>query len=170
MLTMLLSACAFAGRRWAPPVVNPMMQMSSDRPAILNLPAGVESVDAITPEMLKGFSADDLEAAKQNLETSIFDLPPFDKPNEKHRRRMLALAYFIADPEANGPAILPNVKEVLRQAKGEDAEMQYILGVCLLSAMEGDSMKGRAILALERAIDLQPDYPEAKAALEAAKA
>jgi len=143
----------------------PVAMASSDRPAILDLPAGVGSVDDLTAEALKGFNADDLQAALEQLEVAIFDSPPFEKPNEVARRRNLALAYWLKGDEAYYPRLIPNAKEVLRQLKGNDAEMQYILGSCILATMEGDPSKALSIKAFKRALELDPTCTEAAEAL-----
>lgn len=135
------------------------------RPECVALPGKLASVDEITTEMLRSFSAGDLDAAIANLEVAIFDSPPFGKVNESDRRRNLALGMFLKEDPALYPAIIPNAKEVLRQVKGEDAEMQLVLGVSMLGCMEGSSSQSFARRCLEQALKLQPDYPEAQAAL-----
>lgn len=45
---------------------------SSDRPVMLKLPSGVASVDELTAEKIKGYGADDLQAALEQLEVAIF--------------------------------------------------------------------------------------------------
>ena len=151
----------------APPRVA-LAQMglkSYERPACPPLPGGVADVDGLTAEVLRGLSVGDLQNAQANLEVSIFDLPPFDKVNEIFRRRSLSMAMFLQEDESLYPALIPNAKEVLRQLKGEDAEMNYVLGVAMLSCMEGKSSQQLAVQCLEKALEMQPDYPEAKAAL-----
>lgn len=141
---------------------------SSDRPACAGLPSGVASVDDITPAMLKGYDRSDLEAAMENLEVGIFDAPPFDKVNEQVRRRNLAITYWLMDDPAFYPRMIPNAKEALRQVKGEDAELQYMIGSAMLSCMESGASQEFAINSLKKAIELQPDFPEAIEALAAA--
>ena len=48
--------------------------------------------------------------------------------------------------------------------------MQYILGVTTLACMEGDPRRGQAIKSLQRALELKPEYAEAKEALSEALA
>lgn len=123
-------------------------------------------MDSLTPEMIRGFDANDLQAATENLEVAIFDSPPFDKPNEIARRRSLALAYFLKDDPSLYPSVIPNAKEVLRQLKGDDAEMQYVLGVAMLGCYEGRSSQAMAVQCIEKALEMKPDYAEAREALE----
>lgn len=144
-----------------------MMAKSSARPDCLELPNGIESVDALNAELLRGFDADALQAVTENLEVAIFDSPPFDKPNECARRRNLALAYWLQDNPAVYPQLIPNAKEVLRQQRGNDAEMQYILGMSMLSCMESEGSRVDAVRCLRRAVDLKPDFSEAIEALSA---
>lgn len=146
-----------------------LVMKSSDRPTIPELPGGVASVDGLSAEMIKGFDADDLQRALENLEVAIFDSPPFEKENEVARRRNLALAYWLKDDPSFYPRLIPNAKEVLRQLKGNDAEMQFILGKCTLATMEGDTSQAFAIRAIERALELDPEYVEAQEGLAQAK-
>lgn len=138
---------------------------SSDRPSLASLPAGLESVDGLTAEMLKGYGPADLQAAIEHLEVAIFDSPPFEKPNEVARRRSLALAYFLKGDVGYYPKLIPNAKEVLRQLKGDDAEMQYILGTAISATMEGEPSLALAKRALAKALELQPGYAEAASLL-----
>ena len=170
MLAVLVASAAYQPTSMLRPICTPvrppsMLAKSNQRPVCLELPKGVESVDALNAELLRGFDASALQAATENLEVAIFDSPPFDKPNECARRRNLALAYWLQDDPAVYPQLIPNAKEVLRQQKGNDAEMQYILGVSMLSCMESEGSRVDAVRCLQRAIDLKPDYLEAIQAL-----
>lgn len=150
------------------PVAPPRAQMAApsyEKPALPPLPEGFADVDALTAEALRGFCAAELQAAAANLEVAIFDSPPFKKVNEEARRRNCALALFLQDDPALHPLLIPHVKEVLRRKKGADAEMQYCLGVAMTSCMEGAGSQTLARRCFEKALELDPAYEEAKAAL-----
>ena len=51
---------------------------------------------------------------------------------------------------------------------GGRAELQYIMGSAMLSCMESEASQHFAMECLKTAVELQPDYAEAKAALAAA--
>ena len=122
-------------------------------------------MDEVTPAVLKTYEASNLQAAMENLEVAIFDSPPFEKVNEQERRKSLAYTYWLMGDPIFYPRMIPNAKEALRQVKGEDAELQYMLGAAMLSCMESEASQEFAVIALKRAIELKPDFPEAKAAL-----
>merc|ERR1712216_602408 len=62
--------------------------------------------------------------------------------------------------------MMPHVREVLRQTKGEDAEMQYILGVATSKLYPGAELgPASAANCFKRAIELKPGYQEAIDAL-----
>ena len=98
------------------------------------------------------------------------DSPPFEKPNEIARRRNLALTYWLKDDPAYYPRLIPNAKEVLRQLKGNDAEMQHMMGTCILATMEGEPSAVKAVRHFERALEIDPKYEAAAAGLAKATA
>eukprot|EP00308_Calcidiscus_leptoporus_P017722 CAMPEP_0119375174 /NCGR_PEP_ID=MMETSP1334-20130426/34137_1 /TAXON_ID=127549 /ORGANISM="Calcidiscus leptoporus, Strain RCC1130" /LENGTH=181 /DNA_ID=CAMNT_0007393411 /DNA_START=15 /DNA_END=560 /DNA_ORIENTATION=+ len=153
-----------------PPLRAHSVMSSYDRPSCPELPRGTSDVDLLTEDIIRKLDVGELQSVVANLEVAIFDSPPFDKVNEMDRRRKLALALFLQNDPALHPALIPNAKEVLRQKKGADAEMQYVLGAAMRSCMEGKSSQLMALHCFEKALELQPEYPEAGEALEEARA
>ena len=147
-----------------------VMGQSYECPECPPLPDGIADVDALSAEQIRGFNNSGRDDAIFNLEVAIFDSPPFEKVNESERRRNLALAMFLQDDPALHPALIPHAKEVLRQTKDADAEMQYVLGICMRSCKEGASSQAFALMCFKKALELQPDYPDTKESLEQAQA
>ena len=130
------------------------------------LPDGIATIDELTPEKLRSFSEAELAMVTDAMEIAIFRAPPFEKPNEASRRKNLSMAYFL---QGRYPSVCPNAKEALYAVRGQDAEMHYILGASLLKCMAAKEGYIQAISEFKAALELDPDYQDAKDALAEAE-